>query len=137
MTFLPEAPALPSPYPQWATLREKLVPFVGERAVNLFAHAIASHSKSSVTAEYFRGLLADAGDDPSNPQVTETEQLLIDWGKLIAEDPSGIGTDFYARLEGAFTPYLRELLVAFAGQMVATTVYIAVGRIPLDAPSAR
>ena len=81
---------------------------------------------------FFRRILIDNGEDPDNPQVTEAEQLLIDWGRLIASNPGGIPDEFYARLESSFTPQLRVILLAFAGQMVATNLVNTVGRVPLD-----
>ena len=119
-------------YAEWFTLHDAVVPYVGERAVSLFCFAISDEYGSPICAAYFREVLVNAGEDIDNPQVTETEQLLIDWGRLIAKDPSGIPPEFYSRLEKAFTPQLRVLLLAFAGQMVATNLFNTVGRVPLD-----
>lgn len=117
---------------EWYTLRDELVPFIGERAVSLFSYAISDENDCLVCSVFFRRILIDNGEDPDNPQVTEAEQLLIDWGRLIARDPAGIPDEFYARLERAFSPQLRVLLVAFAGQMIATNLVNTVGRVPLD-----
>lgn len=119
-------------YMEWYTLRDALVPFIGERAVSLFSYAISDENDCLVCSVFFRRILIDSGEDPDNPQVTETEQLLIDWGRWIARDPGGIPDDFYARLEAAFSPQLRVILLAFAGQMVATNLFNTVGRVPLD-----
>jgi alkylhydroperoxidase family enzyme len=130
-TLLSHVPSFRA-YMEWYTLRDALVPFVGERAVNLFAYAISDENDCLVCAAYFRRILLDNGEDPDRPHVTETEQLLIDWGRLIVSDPRGISLEFYAKLEAAFNPQLRFLLVAFAGQMVATNLVNTVGKIPLD-----
>lgn len=119
-------------YSQWFTLRDAVVPYVGERAVSLFCLAISDEYGSPICAEYFRAVLVDAGEDLDNPQVTETEQLLIDWGRLIARDPHGVPDEMYAHLEERFNPTLRTLLVAFAGLMVAVNLFTAVGRVPVD-----
>jgi hypothetical protein len=130
-TLLSHVPSFTA-YMEWYTLRDELVPFIGERAVSLFCYAISDENDCLVCSVFFRRILIDNGEDPDNPQVTEAEQLLIDWGRLIASNPSGIASEFYARLEKAFNPQLRVLLLAFAGQMVATNLFNTVGRVPLD-----
>ena len=130
-TLLSHVPSFTA-YMEWYTLRDALVPFIGERAVSLFSYAISDENDCLVCSVFFRRVLIDNGEDPDNPQVTEAEQLLIDRGRLIASTPAGIPDDFYAKLEKAFNPQLRVLLVAFAGQMVATNLLVTVGRIPLD-----
>jgi len=134
MTFLPitGSDTLGPEARQWYTLRDALVPFIGERAVSLFSYAISDESDALVCSVYFRRILIDNGEDPDNPQITETEQLLIDWGRLMASSPSDIPDAFYSRLEAAFTPQLRVQLLAFAGQMVATNLFTTVGRVPLE-----
>lgn len=119
-------------YTEWFVLRDAVVPYLGERAVSLFCYAISAEYGGPIPSAFFRKVLVDAGDDPDSPQVTETEQLLIDWGRLIARDPHGIPDEMYARLEATFNPKLRTLLVAFAGLMVAVNLFTTVGRIPLD-----
>jgi hypothetical protein len=117
---------------EWYRLRNELQPYIGERAVSLFSYAISDANDCLVCSVYFRRILIESGDDPDNPTVTETEQLLLEWGRLIATSPTQIPDEFYARLEAAFSPTLRVLLVAFAGQMVATNLVNSVGRVPLD-----
>ncbi|MFM9876233.1 MAG: carboxymuconolactone decarboxylase family protein [Rhodoglobus sp.] len=130
-TLLSHVPSFDA-YMQWYTLWDALVPFIGERAVSLFSYAISDENDCLVCSVYFRRVLIDNGEDPENPSVTEAEQLLIDFGRRIARTPSAIEPEFYARLESTFTPQLRVLLVAFAGQMVATNLFVTVGRIALD-----
>ena len=130
-TLLSHVPSFTA-YMEWYTLRDALVPYIGERAVSLFSYAISDENDCLVCSVFFRRILIDNGEDPDNPQVTEAEQLLIDWGRLIASNPGGIPDEFYARLESSFTPQLRVILLAFAGQMVATNLVNTVGRVPLD-----
>lgn len=130
-TLLGHVPSFTA-YMEWYTLYDELAPFIGERAVSLFSYAISDQNDCLVCSVFFRRVLIDAGEDPDNPQVTQAEQLLIDWGRLIASNPGGISAEFYSQLEKAFSPQLRVLLVAFAGQMVATNVFNTVGRVPLD-----
>jgi len=117
----------------WHALRDEIAPWIGERAVTLFSYAISDEYGSAVTTRYFRDVLTAAGDDPDHPQVTETEQLIIDWGRLIVSSPRDIPEAFYARLEGAFTPGRRLALLAFAARVVAINLVNTVGRVPVDA----
>ncbi len=112
-------------------LRSELAPFIGDRAVALFGHAVSDGFGGALAAASRRALLA-GGDDPDAPQVTEAEQLLIDWGRAIGRDAREIPTDLDARLEATFTPALRVLLVAFASRVVAANVFVAAGRIAVD-----
>jgi hypothetical protein len=130
-TLLGHVPSFDA-YMEWYTLKDELVPYIGERAFSLFSYAISDANDCLVCSVFFRRILIESGDDPDNPQVTETEQLLLEWGRLIATQPGEIPADFTARLEAAFSPQLRLQLVAFAGQMVATNIMVMAGRIPLD-----
>ena len=117
----------------WHALSDEIAPWIGERAVTLFSYAISDEFGSAVTTRYFRNILTATGDDPDHPQVTETEQLIIDWGRLIVSSPRDIPEAFYARLEGAFTPERRLALLSFAARVVAINLVNTVGRVPVDA----
>jgi hypothetical protein len=119
-------------YMEWYRLGDEVVPWIGERAFALFCYSISDENGCLNCSLFFRKLLIDGGDDPDNPEVTETEKLLIDWGRLIARNPHDIPDAFYARLEAAFGPERRLTLLAFAGQMVATNILSIAGRIPVD-----
>jgi hypothetical protein len=131
MTFLPVS-SYERLDEEWKALRDELVPLLGERAVSLFSYAISDANGCLVSSVQFRRILIENGEDPDDPQVTEAEQLLIDWGRMIATSPAGIPDEFYARLEQAFNPQLRVVLLAFAAQMIAINLFNVVGRVPLD-----
>jgi hypothetical protein len=130
-TLLGHVPSFDA-YMEWYTLKDELVPYIGERAFSLFSYAISDANDCLVCSVFFRRILIESGDDPDDPEVTETEQLLLEWGRMIATSPGEIPAGFLARLEEAFSPRLRLMLVAFAGQMVATNLVNTVGRVPLD-----
>src|SRR6187431_3316656 len=130
-TLLGHVPSFKA-YMEWYTLKDELVPYIGERAVSLFSYAISTENECLICSLFFRKILVDSGENVDDPQVTEAEQLLMDWGRLIASAPHDIPDEMYARLEKSFNPKLRLILLAFAGQMVATNLINTVGRIPLD-----
>ena len=119
-------------YMEWYTLKDELVPFIGERAFSLFCWAISEENDCLVCSVFFRKILIDSGEDLEDPQLSATERLLMDWGRAIASAPNAIPDEMYRRLERTFSPKLRIMLVAFAGQMVATNLVNTVGRVPLD-----
>ena len=94
-TLLSHVPSFDT-YMDWYTLRNELEPFIGERAVSLFSYAISDANDCLVCSVFFRKILIESGDDPDNPVVTETEQLLLEWGRLIATTPGEIPDAFYA-----------------------------------------
>lgn len=119
-------------YMQWYELKDELVQWIGERAFTLFCYSISQANRCENCALYFRRILVDSGDDPDSPEVTEAEQLLIDWGKLLVTTPHDIADAFYRQLEETFAPERRLTLLAFAGQMIATNLLNTAGRIPLE-----
>jgi len=119
-------------YLQWFEVRDSVAPYIGDRAVALFSYAISEANDCLVWSAYFRRSLSESGENPDNPSVTETEQLLIEWGRVIATHPASIDGDFYERLEQAFSPTLRIALLAFAGLTVALNVVTTVGKVPID-----
>ncbi|WP_349898341.1 hypothetical protein [Parafrigoribacterium soli] len=134
MTFLPipSDEALSTSRRAWLELKDELVPWIGERAFTLFCYSISRANRCENDALAFRRALIDSGDAPENPEVTEAEQLLVDWGRLIVTNAHDIPADFYARLEETFSPERRLTLLAFAGQMLASNLVNTVGRVPLD-----
>ncbi len=119
-------------YLQWFEVRDAVAPYIGDRAVALFSYAISEANDCLVWSAYFRRTLSESGEDPDHPSVTETEQLLIEWGRLIARHPTSIGSDFYDRLQQSFSPTLRVALLSFAGLTVALNVVATVGKVPID-----
>jgi hypothetical protein len=130
-TLLGHVPSFEA-YMGWYTLKDELEPYIGERAVMLFAYAISDASGCALCTASFRRVLIESGDDPDSPEVTETERLLLDWGRLLATAPREVPEEFRARLEQAFSPKLRLMLVAFAGQTVAMNLFATAGQVPLD-----
>jgi hypothetical protein len=111
-----------SPFPEWEKLRDEISPFIGERAVSLLAFAVFDEADGFEGAAYFREALIQSGTDVDAPQVTEAEELLIRWGRLVARDAESIPTDVQESFERTFNPQLRTLLAEFAAITVATAI---------------
>lgn len=75
--------------------REYIIPLIGERATQLFSQAVS-------------------GTDIGSPQLTEVEQLLVDWGRILGGAPGEVD---HSRVEASFNPHLREALVELAARL--------------------
>jgi hypothetical protein len=131
LTLLGSATAFTA-YTGWFELRDELIPFLGERAVNLFCFAIADAYPAPYPTEFFRRELQLDGTDPLDPEVTEAERLLIDWGRGLGAGAATVAPELAARVEQTFQPKLRLLLTAFAGLMAAVCLLTVVGGTPSE-----
>lgn len=119
-------------YMEWYTLKDELVPVIGERGVSLLAYAISDENGSDPCSLFFRKVLVEAGQDPDETIENDRDRLLVEFGRHIAHSPNDVPEAVYGRLAAEFSPTERVLLVAFSGLMVATNVFNAVGRVPVD-----
>jgi alkylhydroperoxidase family enzyme len=130
-TLLHNVPAFKA-YMEWYTLKDLLVPFIGERAVSLFSYAISAQNDCLICSTFFRKILIDDGDDPDNPVLSETEKLLMDFGRAMTKAPNAVPEDIYKKLRAQFNTEQLVLLISFAGIMSATNIFNMVAKIPLD-----
>jgi alkylhydroperoxidase family enzyme len=130
-TLLHNVPAFKA-YMEWYTLKDLLVPFIGERGVSLFSYAISAQNDCLVCSTFFRKILIDDGDDPDNPSLSETEKLLMDFGRTLTKAPNAVPEAIYEKLKGQFNTEQLVLLISFAGIMSATNLFNTVAKIPLD-----
>lgn len=126
--LLASVPAFES-YLGWFTMRDEIVPYLGERAFALFALSISRGFGAPYPVAFFESYLRDNGDDPDVPHVTEAEALLIEWGAAIGSHPTAIAPALAERMVDTFQPRLRHALTAFAGLMVARCVFTVVGQV--------
>lgn len=130
-TLLHNVPAFQA-YMSWYTLRDLIVPFIGERAVSLFSYAISSANDCLVCSTFFRKILIDSGANPDNPELSEAEELLMEFGHAISREPHNISEDIYLKLQKRYDTEQIVLLISFAGIMAATNLFNTVAQIPLD-----
>ncbi len=130
-TLLHSVPAFHA-YMEWYTLKDLIVPIIGERALSLFSYAISSGNHCLICSTFFRKILIDSGDDPDNPALSEVEKLLMDFGKSICQNPHEIPDGIYDELKKRFSTQQIVLLISFAGIMYATNLFNTVAKVPLD-----
>jgi alkylhydroperoxidase family enzyme len=116
----------------WYDLRDAVVPFLGERATTLFAHAISSGTDCLVCSTFFRRMLIDAGEDPDALRLDDWERTVVAYGRQLAVDPHGVSDDLFARLAARLEPDQIVTLTAFGGLMVATNLFNNALRVDLD-----
>lgn len=130
-TLLQDVPSFKT-YMEWYDLFDRIKPFTGERAALLFSYAISTENDCLICSTFFRQILIDSGDDPDDPQLDDTESLLMEFGHGIARNPHNISEDIYQKLKEHFTEPQIVQLIAFAGIMYATNLFNTVAKVPLD-----
>ncbi|SOD94851.1 carboxymuconolactone decarboxylase family protein [Spirosoma fluviale] len=119
-------------YMQWYPLYEEVKAIVGNRLAYLYAHAISEGSDCPVCTTFFRRIIIDNGERPEDVQLTENEQQLVTFGSTIAQRKGEIPDELYAPIADRFTDQQIVVLVAFAGQMIATNVFNNVLNVDVD-----
>src|SRR5580658_4318773 len=98
---------------EWYALREEVMPFLGERLTNLFAHAISSQTDCLICSTFFRRILIDAGQNPDALVLDTREQVVVDFGRQLARDPNAVSDELFAQLSVYFKPDQIVSLTAF------------------------
>ena len=119
-------------YMQWYPLYEQVKQVLGNRLAYLFAHAVSEGSDCPICTTFFRRIIIDNGEQPEALQPTDHEQLLITFGSAIARNKGEVADELYNRVSQQFTDGQVVLLVAFAGQMIATNIFNNVLHVEID-----
>lgn len=120
-------------YMQWYPLYEQVKQVVGNRLAYLYAHAISQGSNCPLCTTFFRRIIIDNGEQPEDLKLTPQEQLVIDFGSEIARNQGEVADALYNQIAQAYSTEEIVVLVAFAGQMVATNVFNNVLQVEIDA----
>ena len=110
-------------YMQWHPLYEKVKQQIGERAAYLFAWSVSNATNCSLCITYFRKIMIENGEDPDRLLLNDYEKALLDFGSAIALHKGCIANHVYNSIEQYHNPEEMVLLVAFAGQMIATNIF--------------
>jgi len=119
-------------YMYWYPLYEEVRKIVGDRLAYLFAHAISEGSNCPVCTTFFRRIIIDNGERPEDLQVTSHEQAVINFGSAIAQNKGDVPDELYAPIAERYPNEQIVVLVAFAGQMIATNVFNNVLDVTVD-----
>jgi len=116
----------------WYPLRDTVQAFLGERLTTLFAHAVSAETDCLICSTFFRRLLAQSGEDPDRPALSEWESAVVAFGRSLAVTPHEVPDRIYAPLAARLTREQIVALTAFGALMVATNVFNNTLRVPLD-----
>jgi hypothetical protein len=117
---------------QWYPLHDAVFPFLGQRAVSIFCHAISTESDCLICSTYFRRELIEVGENPDDLALDQREQVLAAFGRQLAKDANEVEDDLYTRLTEHFTDDQLVILTAFGALMIATNVFNDALRVDLD-----
>ena len=116
----------------WYPLFDRVASFLGERRAQLLAHAISDRNECLVCSTFFRRILIDAGEDPGALQLDAEDELMVELGRTLADDPHGVDDALYGRLAERYGEQQIVELVGFGAIMVATNVFNDALGVPLD-----
>jgi alkylhydroperoxidase family enzyme len=72
---------------------------------------------------FFRKIIIDAGEQPGNLNVNQQEQHLITFGSAIAANKGVVKDEIFNSVRSFYSDEQLVLLIAFAGQMIATNIF--------------
>ena len=110
-------------YMEWYRMYDRMRSILGERMAYLFAFSISKGSNCPLCTTFFRKIIIDNGEKPEDLELTEQEQLLLDFGSAIAEHKGKISDELFQQVSEMYTTSQLVDLIAFAGQMIATNVF--------------
>jgi alkylhydroperoxidase family enzyme len=115
----------------WYPLFDRIASFLGERRAQLLAHSISDRNECLICSTFFRRILIDAGEDPGALRLDDEDELIVELGRALADDPH-IGEDLYGRLAERYDERQLVELAGFGAIMVATNVFNDMLGVPLD-----
>ncbi len=107
---------------EWYALRDTVRPFLGERLVNLFSHAISTENDCLICSTFFRRILLESGEDPDRFVLDEREEAVVEFGRHLAKPSARVPDAVFARLAALFTDEQIVALTAFGALMIASNV---------------
>lgn len=110
-------------YMQWYPLYEEVKKITGERLAYLFAYAVSFAADCPLCTTFFRKIIIDAGEQPGNLNVNQQEQHLITFGSAIAANKGVVKDEIFNSVRSFYSDEQLVLLIAFAGQMIATNIF--------------
>jgi hypothetical protein len=105
---------------------------VGNRTAYLYAWSVSNASNCPLCSTFFRRIIREAGENPEDLTLSEYENTLLDFGSAVAQHKGCIADRIYNKLSGYHNNEEMVLLIAFAGQMIATNIFNNVVETDID-----
>jgi hypothetical protein len=119
-------------YMQWYPLYAEVEKILGKRLAYLYAYSISYASECPLCSTFFRKIIIDGGEKPEALDLTPSEQKLLEFGSGIAKNLGKIADEVYDAIATQFHKKEIVILIAFAGQMIATNVFSNVTETDID-----
>ncbi|MFI5131834.1 MAG: hypothetical protein ACHQFX_17655 [Chitinophagales bacterium] len=119
-------------YMQWYPLYQEVEKVLGKRLAYLYAYSISTASDCPLCSTFFRKIIIDAGEKPENLVLTDSEKEILAFGSSISGYQGRISDDIYNKLGDRFNKEDMVMLIAFAGQMIATNIFSNVIETDID-----
>lgn len=119
-------------YMQWYPLYEQVEIIIGKRLAYLYAYSISKASDCPLCSTFFRKIIIDAGEKPENLVLAPSQKDIIDFGNSIAKYQGNINDHLYNSIAQKYSKSDMVILIAFAGQMIATNVFSNVIETDID-----
>ena len=95
----------------------------GKRAADFYEYAISQKNGCLVCSIYFQNLLKKNGIDFENFAFTPKEEILIEYGQAIAENPKHVPEELFAKLKANFTEEEIVVITAMGVMMIANNYF--------------
>ncbi|MEO8764489.1 MAG: hypothetical protein ABI416_09390, partial [Ginsengibacter sp.] len=119
-------------YMQWYPLYTQVERILGKRLAYLYAYSISKASDCPLCSTFFRKIMIDAGEKPEHLELTPPQKNIVDFGSSIAKYQGNIRDHVYNSIAEQYTETDMVILIAFAGQMIATNVFNNVTETDID-----
>ncbi|MBS1566181.1 MAG: hypothetical protein JST39_17490 [Bacteroidetes bacterium] len=119
-------------YMQLYALFDRVQEIAGRRAACLYAYSISLGSASPVCCSFFNRMLAEDGVKFEEAQLNEYEKTLVDFGSIISKFKGHISDYIYDSLASYHNNEEMVVLVAFAGQVIASNIFNTVVETDVD-----
>jgi hypothetical protein len=119
-------------YMQWYPLYEEVKKITGERLAYLYAYSISFAADCPLCTTYFRKTIIDAGENPENFEVDEQGQQLLSFGSALVSKNGYVDDELFDALKKQYNDEQLVVLIAFAGQMIATNIFNNVVETEID-----
>jgi len=119
-------------YMQWYPLYEQVETILGKRLAYLYAYSISKASDCPLCSTFFRKIIIDAGEKPESLVLVPPQKDVIDFGSSIAKYQGNIQDHLYNSVAEHYSKTDMVILIAFAGQMIATNVFSNVIETDID-----
>lgn len=116
----------------WYTSWGRLVEIIGEKAATIYAHSVSTTNGCLLCSLFFISDLKALGLEPTQLQLDEKEELLVQLGQQIVKDPTAVPDELIADLKKHYSDSELVTIVGFAAQMIATNNFNSVLQIDVD-----